>query len=358
MRRRTALALATSLLSGCTAFRSDQPGTTDPSSARPTTTPTGTTTATPTASETAEPTDTPESTDTDSSETPTNDGPPPELIPANPASATAAEIRNHMEGVACDGLSQLPVVCGEGDERIELSLSQSVGSLPNDTVEFTVRNRADERFQWNEYGWRLQKWDGSEWRWIAPTVVPVPLHRIEPGASHTYRITADNTTFYGTEFYTERSDVTLSGLGPGVYGFSVDGYFDSTPDDEFEVGTVFGLAGEGPPVRPTDTVTDVARRGDEVIVRTGATERREVLVVTLVEDASADVTLLPEHVRQTAGLRSALAYAATEGVRSIRYLGGQGAAGTASSYVDRVTPEGTERYGFRDYVFEVTTEAV
>lgn len=183
------------------------------------------------------------------------------------------------------------------------------------------------------------------------------VDRLEPGASYTYRIVADNTAFHGTDFYVERDDIPLSGIGPGVYGFAVDGYFDSSPEEELEVAGVFGFAGEGPPVRPTDAVTTVERRDDELLVGTGANDRREVLVVSLV-DGAAEVVLLPEHVRQTAGVRNTLAYAATEGVESIRYFGEAGAASTAVQYLDLVTPTGTDRYGFRDYVFEAASERV
>lgn len=130
MRRRTALAFATSLLSGCAGFGDESTERSAPTARQPTR-------ATTTDSRTtAEPTDTPGS-----------DGPSPELIPADPASATATEIRNRVATVGCEGLSELPVVCGDGDDRLELSLSQVVASLPNGAIEFTIGNGADELFR-------------------------------------------------------------------------------------------------------------------------------------------------------------------------------------------------------------------
>lgn len=231
-------------------------------------------------------------------------------------------------------------------------MASTVGTIPEATLEFAVENTSDDAFWSNPYDWLLQKWDGNEWRRIAPVVIPTPIDEIPPGDSHSYRIEAVPTRTASFHDYEATTQVVVGGLGPGIYGFSTDGYFESTPDDELAAGALFGLAGEGPPVEPTDAVASVERNGTELIVRADApASERETLFVSLV-DGEPDARLLSEHVRQLAALSNTLPYSATDGIESIQYVGHAEDVSYVDRYLSAVTPDGTTRYGFRDLTFE------
>lgn len=326
MRRRRILATMPALLAGC--LGADGGGTPETSTARRTTRTTTTTSEQ-----------------------------PYDLIAADPASMTRDEVRQRLSDRACAALSELPTTCPSDDARLRVSVSPTVGELSGDTVEFTVENPTDEQFVTNHYGWVLRKWDGSQWQRLAPLAIPGPLDRILPGESHTYRITpVDRKVVHSQHDYVAASDVTLGGLGPGVYGFSTDGHFESAPDAERAAAAVFGFAGEGPAIRPTDAVSYVERDGSKLVVRADApADKRAELVVSLV-DGAPDARLLPEHVHQLAALRNTLPYAATDGVESIRYVGRVGDVDLVDSYLSVVTSDDATHYGFRNLVFEVSVE--
>lgn len=327
MRRRTFFTAAPALLAGCLGTGADQPPTRSP--------------RTPTDSPTSVPTTVAETTPTPS-------------FP--PASMPAEAVREQLADHGCEALSDLPAICpDEDDARLDVAISPQVGELPTATVEFRIENRADESFEWGPYNWRLQQWDESRWRRIAPFGRPIPLNRIKAGESYTYRIGAvedkllDNRTAHAAD-----KDISLGGLGPGVYGFTTEGFFESTPDDELAVGAVFGFAGEAPPIRPTDAVTEVSRDGSELVVHgdAAADERAELIVSFVAGEPGAQ--LLATHVRQLAALLNTLSFAPTNDVRTIRYVGREDDIVLAHDYLDWVTPDGTARYGFRDLVFEAT----
>lgn len=327
MRRRTVLATAPALLAGCFEAGGGAP----PSTARTTTVPT--TTSTPTAT-----------------------GQPIDRIPVDPASMTADEVRQRLAARDCRTLTDLPSCCPGDDGKLGVSASPTVASLPDDTVEFTVENLTDERFMTNHYDWLLRKWDGSRWRHVAPLAIPLPLASVPPGGSHTHRIEpVESEVIRSSRAYVTEVDVTLGGLGPGVYGFSTRGYFESAPDDERAATAVFGFRGDAPAVRPTDDVVSVERDGSELVVRADPPdEERGELVVSFV-DAEPDARLLPEHMNQLAALRNTLPYAATGGIRTIRYVGNSDDVQMVDSYLPAVTPDGTKRYGFRGYAVELST---
>lgn len=333
MRRRTVLAAAPALLAGCFGT-TDDPGDGSTTTTTRTTTDTTTTTATSTTT-----TDQPYS-----------------LVPADPESMTADEVEARLADRDCGSLADLPTTCPGDDARLGVSVSPTVGNFAGGAVEFTVENGADEAFMTNHYNWVLRKWDGSRWRRIAPLAIPGSLDSLPPGESHTHRIEpVESKVARSQHDYMMESDVALGGLGPGVYGFSTRGYFESTPDDERVAAAVLGFAGEAPPVRPTDDVTRLERDGSELVVHADAPEdRRAELVVSL--GGEPDANLLPEHVRQLAALRNTLSYAATDGVETIRYVGHDGDVGMVDSYLPAVTPDDASRYGFRDYAFEVSVE--
>ncbi|PSP79108.1 hypothetical protein BRC81_06470 [Halobacteriales archaeon QS_1_68_20] len=334
MRRRQVLAAVPALLAGCTGSDDETPS---PTESTPETTPTPTT-----APPTTEP--------------PTETPPPYDRIPADPASLTAEEVEARLADRDCTELVEVPAIC-PGDDRLAVSVDPSVADLADGVVEFTVENRADEVFETNHYGWLLQKFDGTRWRHIAPLRVPMPSHTIAPGDSHTHRIEPVPSKVARTGLaYTAQTDITIGGLGPGVYGFSTEGRFGLTSDEEVAPAAVFGFAGEAPPVEPTEHVNDVELDGSELVVRSDAPreERGEVLIT--LSDDEPDDRLLPEHVRQLAGLRNTIPFAATDGVERIRYVGSDQDESIVDRYLEHLNPGGVDLYGFREYVFEVTAE--
>jgi hypothetical protein len=263
MHRRTVLAAAATLLAGCTGDSADGSSTIRTTGEATTT---GTTTtqtgraATTEATETA----TPRTTDAPADHA---------LVPADPASRTAAEVRDRLRVAHCDRLADATVVCPDDSAKLTVSLSKQVGSLPRSEISIIIRNDADEEFSWGSYSWTLSKYDGKQWRYIAPLAVPANLDSLAPTESHSYRVIVDNTAFYGTESYMTDDELTLSGLGPGVYAFTVDGYFESTADTKVVTAAPFGFASEGPAVRPTDAVAKIDRE-DSTLRRSRARSER------------------------------------------------------------------------------------
>lgn len=276
-----------------------------------------------------------------------------DLIPAESESMSADEVRQRLDGRTCTSLSRPAATCPGDDGQLSVSVTPRVGAISGEGIEFAVENRADDAFQWNPFGWRLQKWDGSVWRHVAPFRVPAPLDSIPPGDSHSYVLSVDNDLVRDTGTYVVEKNVTLTGIGPGVYGFSIDGYFESSPDDERAAAAVLGFAGEGPPVRPTDEVESVERKSSGLVVRADTPSGEAGELTVSFTNGNPDARLLPEHVLQFGALRNTLPYAATTGVETIRYIG---EVDDVERALRAIVPDGTSSYGFRDYVFEISTE--
>lgn len=282
---------------------------------------------------------------------------PYDITSADPSSMTENEVRRVLADHDCSEFIESSGACPDDDSRLDVSISPTVGELSDDTVEFTVENPTDEDFETNHYGWVLRKWDGNRWRRIAPLAVPAPLHAIPAGERHVHRIRpVESKVARSPHAYMAESKISLGGLGPGAYGFTMSGYFESAPEDELTAAAVFGLAGDAPPVRPTDDVMRVERDGARLVVHADApSDKQGELVVSLVDD-EADADLLAEHVHQLRALLNTLPYGATDGVETIRYAGHADDVGVVDSYLPAVTPDGTTRYGFRDYAFELSVE--
>ncbi len=269
---------------------------------------------------------------------------------------TTAEVREQLAARDCSTLTDLPTTCPGDDARLRVSVSPTVGSLRDDAIEFIVENPTDEHFTTNYRNWKLRKWDGTKWRRLAPLAIPGGQDRLAAGDSHTHRIsTVADRVARDPDAYWATADVTIGGLGPGVYGFSYDGYFESTPDDERAVAAVFGFAGKASPVRPTDNVSRVEREGAELVVseEPPADDRAEFAVSFT--DAKPDARLLSEHAHQLAALSNTLPYAATEGIERVRYVGNAADVDLAATYLSVVTPDSATRFGFRDLVFETSS---
>ena len=311
------------------------------------------------------PTETPSETGTATSAESPTDSPTPEpkysLIPTDSKSTAQSEVRANLSGRDCSGLTNEPAVCPGDDARLSVSVSTDVASLPEATVEITVRNDADEEYEFNRYDWKLYKYDGGAWQFLAPLTAPEPLRNVPPGETEAYRVTTERPDDEGSRSMKTRvlesrlGPISAPGLGPGVYGFvNASGFFSE--DDPLGFGATFGLSGEGPEIRPSDAVESVERDGGTLIVHGGADEwEPKGFEVSFTDEGAA--TLLPEHVQLLDPLRNTLSYAATEGVDAIRYVTDGPDVNWALRYLDAVTPDGTSSYRFRDYRFEVEKTA-
>ncbi|MFC4448055.1 hypothetical protein [Halorussus aquaticus] len=270
---------------------------------------------------------------------------------------TSEEVNRRLDDRDCASLDDRPITCPGDRGRLQVTVSPTVGTLSDGTVTFTVENVADEPFMTNHYRWVLQKWDGSQWRRLAPLAVPGSLQRIPSGGSHTYRLSAiKDSVAHSQSAYIAESDITIGGLGPGVYGLSTHGYFKSTPDDKRAAAAVFGFAGKAPLVRPTATVKNIERVRSTLVVRANVPKDERGSLIVSFGGGTPDVQLLPEHVRQLSGLLNTLPYAATDGIDSVQYVGHADDIEMVDAYLSAVTSTDMTRYGFRDYVFEVTTQ--
>ncbi|SEO86708.1 hypothetical protein SAMN04487948_10655 [Halogranum amylolyticum] len=213
---------------------------------------------------------------------------------------------------------------------VALTPATQRGSLPTATVEFTLTNDTDVRFDTNFYAWRVWKRVDGEWFHVAPRAWNQPLMSLAPDESHAWTLTVDNTRLDdeplpragGTE------ELSLAGLGGGTYAFTVDGWFAGEGYRD-GVGFVarFDLDGDPVELTPTDEVTATTRDGDAVVVETdretGGESRLAAFVVERVESsvsesADDDVRrLVTEQALRDRKLRNTLSFFEA-GVETVR----------------------------------------
>lgn len=198
---------------------------------------------------------------------------------------------------------------------MRLDASATSGTLPAAAFEFTLANGTDSVYHTNFYDWSLWKRvDGAWWK-VLPWVVPEPLHRIAPGASHTWTLRVDNDR-YGSDPLADTvaadAELRVAALGGGEYAFAVDGWFGSYDEGATVAFAVpFELAGAPLELRPTGDVTGTHRDGDTVVVETAPEadgDGPDALLVRRVEAASDARRLLPEHAVRDPRLRNTLPY--------------------------------------------------
>jgi hypothetical protein len=239
-----------------------------------------------------------------------------------------------------------------------------------DTVAFELTNRSETRFATNFYNWRLHKRVDGEWFHIAPQEYPEPLMAIDPGGTHTWRLTvAESAVTEGApvdrsgEIGTEA--LSVEALGGGRYAFRVRGWFEDSYDDgTYAFGATFDIDAPALSITPTNAIVDTrwvdetlvaeSDRGDPEEGQLGAYELRRV------GDAGADgrspsddevTRLITEQVLRNDQLRDAVALAVEHDADMVRieeYTGITPVFGARSeSY-----------YEIGGIVYEVTTEAI
>ena len=234
---------------------------------------------------------------------------------------------------------------------MSVSGSPPIGALPATEVIITVRNDAKKQLSWNPASWDFFKFDDQSWRWLAPLGTPQPLDTIEPGDSYQYTIEINTTSFEDVNVNAGAPTVRFHGLGPGVYGFVNDsGDFEDVTDPSVQVGALFGVAGQAPPLEPTDAIEQIEREGSELVVTGGSDDEQWELLVTFVE--SDDFELLPEQVRMVEALRNTVTFAPAEGIEAVRYVGDPVTVNTTHNYLSIWTPDDATSYGIGDYAFE------
>jgi hypothetical protein len=260
MKRRAFVGAVTSLLvAGCTGTGSPQNSKTD--------TPTATTTASPT-------TDTPDTTTT------TDTATPPEL----------RDLGVPVEESTCpfDAEGTERVVCypEQTDEPLALTPADAELSLPTAETTFTLANETDYTFMVNFYNWGVHKRVEGEWYYIAPRMIPQPLHTLPAGESHEWTFAVDNSQT-PTGGPSSESGGTLAGLGGGEYVFETSGWFESG-DHEHQIGlgARFTLDGDQLQLTKPDDVSSTGDGETVVVTRDDQTgEPTEALVVERVGES-------------------------------------------------------------------------
>lgn len=219
------------------------------------------------------------------------------------------------------------VVCYDDVDPNEAAMymepSSKRAGLPEASIEFTLANGTGRSYTTNFYGWHVWKRVGDAWFYIEPLSFPVPAMVMEPGGSHAWTLSVDNTRLDGRPLGhvegTERIDI--AGLGGGRYAFGVDGWFEGdTHGNQTGFTATFDLWGDQIELTPTDEVTETIRDGDAVTVHTNVSDRsrRAAFVVTRLDDRRGDAgELITEQVMRRREFRNTLPFFEA-GVRTVR----------------------------------------
>lgn len=203
---------------------------------------------------------------------------------------------------------------------VTLDADPTAASLPTATFDFTLANGADRRFMTNFYDWAVRKYVDGRWYRIAPQLVPVPLMTLDPGASHTWRLSVDNTSLGEPSGRLEATDeIGIAGLGGGEYAFTAAGWFEEEDDEQTGLAARFTLSGGPIELVPTNEVIETSREGDTVVVHTNVDPEggRSAAFVLERADEEPDRTLIAERAFRDRKLRNTLPYFEA-GVETVR----------------------------------------
>jgi hypothetical protein len=158
---------------------------------------------------------------------------------------------------------------------------------------------------------------------------PQPLHRLRPGANHTWDFTASTSPRDPTEGYRASGEAAVDArpLGGGTYAFAISGWFadqTATPTHEHQTAYAarFDLDGPQLSLEPSSRVRDTTRDGSTINVDARLDdpsdgEREATFVCTRAPDADDARRLVTEQVYGRWPLRDALAHAG-DGVDEVR----------------------------------------
>lgn len=191
--------------------------------------------------------------------------------------------------------------------------------LPRAEVACRLENDSEGRFETNFYNWSLHRYRDGEWFHLGPYAIPQPLHRLEPGETHTRRLVVDNTDLERVrppevDGADGEHGASRHGLGPGAYALAIS---SSSEGPETVYAAAFALEGEEVSLVAPETVVGTERDGDRRVVRVESTspdhelDRYDLTVRRRSDPPRAPHRLVTEqlyHLRN-AGLRAALANA-------------------------------------------------
>lgn len=307
MRRRRFLAATAIFLSGCLSNRAGAPGTSNESPGSTETTRTTANTPGTSGDRTGTPGGTPET-------------------PYTPVGSTGHFGVSPNRSDCPDHRDCVRVICaGEVDPAetpLLLGADPTEGSLPAATFEFTLSNDTDATFKTNFYDWAVSKRVDGQWYRIAPRIVLQPLMSVDPGGSHTWRLSVDNSQLDGRplEDPSATEEVDIAGLGGGEYAFTTSGWFgEGNHDRQIGLAARFSLSGDPVELVPTDGVTETVRDGDTFVVHTGDGPGGERFTGFALErtDADPDRTLIAEQAIRDRWLRNTLPYF-EDGIDTVR----------------------------------------
>ncbi|WP_135819765.1 hypothetical protein [Halostella litorea] len=203
-----------------------------------------------------------------------------------------------------------------GDDRMSLEPSSSEGSLPAE-FSFALENTSETTFNSNFHSWLLAKQVGDRWYRVAPRYVPQPLMTLPPGERHRWHLSVDGEHPNPIRAFSGGTEeVSVSGLGGGIYAFAIDGWFeDRNHEDKTAFAARIELGGDEIRPVPSAAVEGTSRDGSVVTVRAeGYNEDSEdarpaTYVLRRVDGAFADARrLIPEQVVRRWPLNDALAH--------------------------------------------------
>lgn len=232
-------------------------------------------------------------------------------------------------------------VCWRGEPPADapgyMAPASRVGHLPETTLAFTAQNASDVPLSENRYSWFILKYVDGAWYDVSRRPIPAIGGELAAGASHTWRLTVDNTrplglrpenptypNVRGGEMYPR-----VPGLGPGHYVF---GWAPDVRDRTIALLAPFELRGEFA-MRPTAGVEVLDDADGRLVVRDATLEasmreadlfdeefvtgrfRCERLPDTAV-DGDPPVWV-PEQALRYRHLRNILAYAAGSGYDTV-----------------------------------------
>ncbi|SEH12967.1 hypothetical protein SAMN04487967_1060 [Natronorubrum sediminis] len=199
--------------------------------------------------------DDPESDDPGSDGAPTTSSPPGDTKPDS-----CPTYGDNVDRVVCyDDVDDAETVLEPDDRCVD----------DGDSIAFTLENGSDERLQTNFYNWRIDKYVDDEWYRVAPMGHNDPLMSIEPGESHTWTVTVDQSGDDDGELPVGSGGteaLTLPAVGAGTYAFRARGWFDGDSHEEsLAFATTFDLAGDRLELTPSDAISDTKWEDDALV---------------------------------------------------------------------------------------------
>jgi|AntRauTorcE11898_2_1112593.scaffolds.fasta_scaffold17260_2 hypothetical protein len=213
------------------------------------------------------------------------------------------------------------VVCYEAvdPEEIPIVLVPETQSVqPDQSAEFTLRNRSEQRFETNYYHWQLYKRVDGDWYYIAPEFWPQPLTPLQAGDEHTWTVTvatgrvSDGDSIERVE---GTESLTFAALGGGHYAFGTDGWFEAASHEEkIALETGFELNADQLQLTPTAAISEMEWDGETLVARStrgqsdGEDDQPDTFVLERIDGSETDAErVIVEQVVRNDQLRDSIA---------------------------------------------------